>query len=399
MVEIEFSVMCGDSEAFNVLQSLLQRFTAHTRIHVHVTTMPWDTAWNQTLDMALRGQGADLSEISTTWLADLTSMRALQPVPGALQAQLGQGAGYLRGSWQSCQLPDDPQLWALPWLAGTHVLYYRRDWFTAAGLNPQSAFATPTALEAALHVLQTRGITRPWVVSTQGSPSTIRHLTSWIGAAGGDFISPDGKRILFAEPPALAGMAAYFNLRRYLGPEPEKLNDAYATQLFWSGQAAATIEGQWMYAAQKNHAAPEVRDHLGVAQVPGVSCVGGSNLVVWRYTRSPDAAWELARYLTDAQSAALYTYATNLLPPRWDLFEASVLSADPVYRLFTAAIDQGRAWPPLPFSTLIETRLTHALQEIWQALLNNPTADTLTTLETYLRPLQHRLQLTLDTRG
>lgn len=399
MVELEFSVMFGDSEAFRVLQTLLKTFTSQTRIRVKVTPLEWDRAWDQMLNMAFRGQGADISEISFSWLADLTSMRAALPVPPLVQAELGGAERYLRGSWHSCLLPGDEQLWALPWFSGTHVLYYRQDWLAEAGLDEGAAFASAQALEATLQALQARGVERPWVVSTQGTTSTIHHLTSWVLGAGGDFISPDGKRVLFAEPEALDGMAAYFNLCRYLGPGASELDDARAAQLFWGGQAAVTLEGQWIYAGQKNTCSPVVRPNLGVARVPGVPFVGGSNLMVWKHSRSPEAAWQLARFLTGPAAAALYSLETNLLPTRWDLFEASAMGQDPVYRLFANAVDQGRTWPVLPYGTLIETRLRSVLQRIWRDILAEPHPDARAILEKHLFPLQRRLQLTIESQG
>lgn len=400
MADLEFSVMLGESDALEQVRALVQSFSARKNVRVNITSQNWATAWADLVQAAVHGRGPDLAAISTTWLSDLIGMNVLAPLPAHLKTRAGDKAQYFEGAWLSCFLPDDKQMWALPWFTGTHMLYYRKDWLAQAGLTAETAFASAAALDQTLERLQAHGVERPWAVNTQQrSVSTMHHIYSWVLGAGGHFLAPDGKRVTFAESAALAGMAAYFKLGRFLGPEAQTFTDEKALDLFWQGQAAMVLEGQWILASRLPQAAPEVRDNLGLAVVPGVPFVGGSNLVVWNTTRRTELAWELALHLTSPQTAGLYTRANNLLPARWDVFKASEVGRDSLYQHFAQAINSGRAWPALPHTALIESKLRDIFPTIWAEVLSQPEAEVTAILQKHLEPLQKRLQAGIGGHG
>jgi multiple sugar transport system substrate-binding protein len=263
MVELELSVMLGSSDELKELQALLDSFATSRHIQVRLSLLEWTAAWGEIVQAAIHGHGPDVSEIGVSWLADLVGMNALLPLPIVLSAQLGDSSQYLKGSWNACMLQNDPNMWAAPWFAGTRVLYYRRDWLGKAGLDAQSAFASAAALDATLAKLQASGVERPWVVNTHRSTSTVHHLTSWVWGAGGHFLSPDGKAVMFAEKEALDGMEAFFRLGRFLGPDPAKIDDSLAPRLFWGGQAGVTLDGQWEYSTKMRTIAPALAHNIG----------------------------------------------------------------------------------------------------------------------------------------
>lgn len=395
MIELELSVMLGSADELKELQGLLDKFTASRHIPVRLTLLEWTAAWGEIVQAAIHNSGPDISEIGVSWLADLVGMNALLPLPGPMVSQLGTSSQYLKGSWNACTLQNDPNMWAVPWFAGTRVLYYRRDWLEKAGLDPKSAFSSAAALDTSLQKLQDSGVERPWVVNTQRSTSTVHHITCWVWGAGGSFLSADGKAVMFAEKEALDGMEAFFRLGRLMGSNPAVIDDRLANHLFWSGQAGATLDGQWQYATQMRTIDPTLAQNIAVAMVPGVPFVGGSNLVVWKHTRRPEAAWDLLNFLTGENATSMYSKNTNLLPTRWDLLNNSEVGQDPAYQLFAQAVDVGRCWPALPFSALIENRLRDTLALVWQEVLAAPEVNVREILVQHLVPLQRRLQMSI----
>ena len=60
--EIELSIIETDSA---IIAPILEKFESENRVHVRVTTSPWDTSWGQLVKVALYSDGPDVSEIGT----------------------------------------------------------------------------------------------------------------------------------------------------------------------------------------------------------------------------------------------------------------------------------------------------------------------------------------------
>jgi multiple sugar transport system substrate-binding protein len=313
----------------------------------------------------LSGAGPDVSEVGMNWVANLLAMEALRPYHES-ELETLDGQAFLDSSWRSGRLLDDQaqSCWAVPWLADTRVMYYRRDWLRQADIDEQTAFQSHRQLVQTLDTLRACGLEHPLVLPTTFTLETLHNVASWVWGAGGDFISLRPLRTLFGDAPACAGIAAYLSLYRYLPPRP--LDSRLADVLFRQGRAAVTMSGAWFL---QTGAAHDVNDgqpaDIGVAPPPGVPFVGGSNLVVWKRTRQPNLAIELVRFLTSQPVQQHYCPRAGLLPVRLDVLHAPPFSDDLSYRLMSAGLKAGRSFPALSAWGLIEDRLTAELTGLW----------------------------------
>ena len=135
--EIEFSIQAPSAD---LIQPLLAEFEAKHHIHVKLRLLAWDAAWSELVKMALYNDGPDISEVGSTWLGDLMAMSALHAFSSEEIAQLGKASRFLPGAWQGCQLPDRPEVWAIPWLVGARLVFYRREWLLRTGVDEDTAF-------------------------------------------------------------------------------------------------------------------------------------------------------------------------------------------------------------------------------------------------------------------
>ena len=394
MVELELSIMPNAQDPAESVPALAD-FEArhHVRVRVNVLAS-WPTAWADLVRMALYKQGADVSQVGSTWVSNFLAMRALRPFTPREAAEMGGESALLPAAWQSRSPSGEREIWSIPWLTDTRVLFYRRDLLERAGIDEQTAFRSMDALEDTLRRLQASGVTNPWIVPTARLLITVHNLASWIWGAGGDFVSADGKRILFNQKEAPAGIRAYFALYRYMPPGSLRREEFQAQALIQQGQAAVTISGPWEIPGFQRD--PIARATVGAALVPGVPFVGGSNLVIWNHTRHPEAAVELVRFLTSREAQIAYTARVDPLPTRLDALNAPRFADDPLYRVARDSLRVGRAFPAIPLWGLIEDGLTAACAWIWADLLANPDIDLDTVIRQHLDPLARRLNLTLS---
>jgi multiple sugar transport system substrate-binding protein len=391
MKEIEFSVMEGYASDANYLLPLLEAFEKEHHIHVNLIAIPWATAWAQNVKYALYGHGPDVSAVGSAWVGSLASMQALRPfTPQEVQA-LGGAEAYFKAIWQTGQLLSHPATWAIPWHGDVRILYYWKDLLKAAGLeNFEEAFKTDSALVETLEKLQKAGYQSPLAITTQAIAQVLHEAAHWVWNAGGDFMSRDGKWVTFNQSEALTGFKNYFGLLPYVSPNTQQINSG---DLFHARTSPIHIAGLWVpdYLTRV-----ELKDQLGVAQLPRIGYTGGTSFVIWQYTLKERQAFELIQFLASQppfDNRNLQRY--NRLPTRREALNAPLAQNDPFNRTFLQAFQSGRSFPAMRLWGSIQDKLISEVAQIWAELFSNPDQDLETCLHKHLDPLAARLNAVL----
>ena len=399
MVELELSIMFTNEDAVEALRQALQEFEKLYRIWVRLRVLAWEAAWSELVRVALYRSGPDLSEVGTTWIDSFVSMNALRQFEPRELSTLGGAAAFLLPSWRSGAMLGQTQVWAVPWLTDTRVIYYRRDLLQNSGIDEQTAFASLDRLAQTLQRLQESGVAMPLAIPTAHKQTTLHLLAPWVWQAGGHFTSADGRRVQFSEPSARKGIKAYFDLRRFLTPPARNLTDSQTGDLFRQGKAAVIISGHWLLkTVQQLGATDEVMSNLGVTMIPEAPYVGGSNLVVWKHSRQAEAAITLARYLTGQQVQKVIT-DNGLLPARLAVLNDPPFTTDPHYQVIGESLKKGRGFQATYMWGLIEDKLTSMLVKLWAMLLADPALSTDEAIAQYLDPLARELNQSLASYG
>ena len=397
MTELEFSLIAADPNPPEALLAALNDFEAQRKIHVRVRVFSWGTAWPELVKVALYKSGPDVSVIGTTWVDSFTSMSALRPFSRNEIAAMGGPSTFLPAAWASGSPPNRQQVWSIPWTADTRAIYYRRDLLRQAGVDEQTAFQSPEQLAQTLQRLQESGAPIPWLMPTAQTADALHTLASWVWGAGGHFTSDDGRYTRFNEPEARAGIGAYFGLRRYLVPAARNLTDHQADRMFCDGKAAAVVGGNGvLHSIRHQDAAPEVIADTGMALVPGIPFVGGSNLAIWEHSRRAKEALELVRFLSSRPVQADTVPQAGLLPVRLDVLNDPPFTTDPLYQVVSQSLKTGRGLRATYLWGLAESKLVAALSELWSDTFAAETPDQESIIANRLEPLARMLDRTLS---
>jgi multiple sugar transport system substrate-binding protein len=397
MTEIEFSIY-GDQPS-PLEGPILREFEARHQVHVRVNRMAWDDAWPRLFHFAVSGGGPDISHIGALWTSTLVAMNALRPFAPREIAALGGTGAFFAPTWQGAILPGQPDVWAIPFTAYTYIVLYRRDLLQRAGVAEQTAFGSAAAMAETLRCLQAAGVASPWVLPS-GNPYRARvHIAaSWIWGAGGDFVGDDGKQVLFDQPGAHAGMKAFFDLYRYLVPSDYNLTYDECLRRFALGHAAVTIADANSAATLRNWGEnPIVLDNLGVAAVPGIPWIGGSNIVIWREAQArlgrERMAVLLTSFLVNQSTQIEYATASNSLPARIDALPHLKFEPASLGVVLDKALRTGRSYRPALVWVRMLNDLSPAFDAITADVLANPVADTAKAISQHLDPLTRKFRL------
>jgi multiple sugar transport system substrate-binding protein len=397
MNDIEFSVMEGNPGDAQHLLPLLDAFEKQYRIHVNLIGIPWGRGWTEIAKYGIYGSGPDVSSIGSTWIGSLASMQALRPFGAQEVKALGGADAFFEAGWKSVFLPNDSSPWAIPWLADTLVIYFWKDALEKAGVKDfEMALASDAGLFDTLKKLQADGIKHPLAMTTTAnSPVIIQEAAHWIWNAGGDFLSPDFRKVLFTEPAAMSGWRSYFSLAPFISPA--SLKAASSGELFnqrASGDAVVTFAGPWKgVTGRMQH--PEWDQTLGIVPVPGTAFVGGSSLVIWQYSRKSREAFELVRFLSSQPTRIPAAPHEHGLPTRRDALNMPSVEYDPFHRIYLQALQSGRSFPSVRLWGSVEDKLIAQITAIWEKLLADPALDLDACLHEHLNPLAKHLNIVL----
>ena len=392
--ELEFSVMLHGPNIESDMRLLLENFERENRVSVKLTILPWDSGWSALVKYALYGNGPSVSEIGSTWLPSLAGMETLAPVSSAQIARMGGEDAFLQPIWQSAFI--DKKLYGIPWFADTRLIYYRRDLFAKAGLDPALVFQSTQNLSAAVEALKDVSPAAPWIVPTVKSTQNMHIAAPWVWGAGGNFLSPDGASVLFDQPEALAGFCDYFRLGRYMGTE-QRVSVSEVQSSFYFDKAAMIVSGSWM--GRKGiplRALDFVKESYGVAAPPGVPFVGGSHLVIWKNAKKPELAHKLVEYLAYADVQHSFYKTAFMFPTRKDALQSEVDLDDRVWQPSVEALSRGRCFPAVKLWGKLEEAVSTQLAAIWSEIAENPQDSADQIVIKHITDVAERLKITFD---
>jgi multiple sugar transport system substrate-binding protein len=377
-MELSFLTIADSSEDLQPLRDILRSFEKNTSAQVALQRVGWERAWQTLLMDALEGKGPHVSQIGSTWTATMSMMDSLRCFTSDEIVLMGGESQFLPAAWESVKSENQSQVWAIPWSIYTFVLYYRRDLLEHAKLDPEKAFSTPEVMLESFKKLSKNQIT-PWVFPSLHPYADLAHIaSSWARAHGGDFISADGDKPLFARPEASAGLINFFELFPFIPPALCGLSVEACTQAFARGETAVLVGGAEISdeLLHSPYATQEMRDNLEATTLPGVPWIGGDHLVIWKSVRADaqleKTALDLLQYLSRKETQVSFFKAENNLPARLDAYSEISFSlnstADTVHRI----LKTGRPHPSIKLWRRIEAFLNEMLTDIGSAVLRQP---------------------------
>lgn len=235
-------------------------------------------------------------------------------------------------------------LWSLPFNNSVPILYYNKDLFTAAGLDPEDPPETIeellTAAQALTSAPDASGLPTQWGLNTRND--THWFLSTLILENGGQIVAADESQVLYNSPQAVEMLTLWGEWVNTYHVMPanqheEALSDFLAgkvAMLIGSTSAVTTIQSQAPFA-------------VGTAMYPTVDGnrqvpLGGGSLAIFRNddARLTAASWEFAKFMISRESSLFLTSQTGYIPIYGDALDwpeiQTLISETPTRR---AAID------------------------------------------------------------
>lgn len=369
--EITFWHIFDAGPAAEFIDQVVQDFNAaNPDVRVtHLGTNFWDY-WTRLTTATAGGIGPD---VAMNDLGNVPS-RAVAGVILPLDDLLGDDG--LEPFWPATReaVTWDGRVWAMPMETDVRVLYYNKELFRAAGLDPEDPPETWDELVAyadALTVVEGGRIQQLGFGPTLGN--TYFPLYAMLN--GEDFLAEDGS-LRFNTPAAVEALQWMVDRQNAYGSRAMTSFSATfgtgASDPFMSGKVAMIIQNN-TFPGQIAQYAPDL--DYGVAPLPHngtpASWSNGFSLEISASTQAPEAAYRLVEYLMSDEVQAAYARLNYSMVGNMAAAQADDLMADAAWPVFVEQMETSRF---RAFSLEAPTWYDTALQpEVDAALLGTKT--------------------------
>lgn len=302
-------VIWGWESAIKTLKEVEPDFSkAYPNITVeYVVQPPADTYRNIQLAVSAGSGAPDISVIEDSHLAQFVGLGALSDITDQVTPYIPFMNAY---KWQAAQL--DGRAYALPWDSGPVAVYYRRDVFEQAGVDPGTIQTWEDFYQAAKTIKAKTGLPM-WQNSKARNNGRLFEKLIWQRGLG--YVDPAGAVILDKDPRQVEVLQYIDKFwKEGLALDNEEWTDPWYAA-FAEGKVATEVTAAWMGAFLKGWIAPDTAGTWGVFKLPRwqptdaqASNDGGSQLAIFEQSKQQEAAWAYIQFHLGRPESQLLMY-------------------------------------------------------------------------------------------
>ena len=297
-------------QAQKIIDEAIAEFQAQNPdIRVEQIIVGWGDAHSQYTNSLIVGMAPDIVLLGGPWAPEFQRMGAFAPVDQYVSEEI------LNNFLESAIAPvrDGEPIYGLPWEGAPWGLFYRKDLFEQAGLDPEKP---PTTWEELLEYA--KALTTDdccGLMFPAGSWEATDYFMPWMRQAGNpleDYVDGVWKSY-FSSESGLEAINFYVDLIHKHGVTPSKIVSMDwedVKNAFVSGQAAMMFNGMWVINVilESN---PELEGKWGTAMYPagpgGLAVYGYPNyLHISEQSRNKEAAGAFLEFLMDSSDGMSY---------------------------------------------------------------------------------------------
>ncbi|GAB3430050.1 sugar ABC transporter substrate-binding protein [Flindersiella endophytica] len=330
-------------------------FTKQTGVKVNVSWIAWPDVPDKLSAAAAGGKGPDVTEIGNTDVLTWAGQDALADITENVEAW-DEAKGIPDNLWSYEKL--DGGTYAVPWLGGARVVYYRKDWFDELDIKTPTNW---TELEAAAQKIVAAKGKGTAGFAINGGSDAIHTIAPFIWGNGGEIATKDGDTWVSKvdEPAAKEAIEFYSGLVTKSKVSPAAYAGKNSVEIqsdFINGKVGMYLEGSWGIAqiTDPKKGKPELADKVGTFALPAKTggpapqFAGGNDLAVWNDSQAKDVAFDYVKLIAGKKYVEKYAPISGLLPEYTELLQSDAYTKDPKLAPYAQAFAVARGYPTSP---------------------------------------------------
>jgi multiple sugar transport system substrate-binding protein len=386
---IEYSIW-GDPAELQSQAAIVDDFrAANPTITVNVTVADWDAYWEKLLTGISGGAAPDVFAMDGPIGPDYQLRDVLLDLT-PLIAEDGFDLGQLDANAVKQFTTRDGKTFGLPRDLNVVALYYNKTMFDAAGIAyPDDTWDWDKLVEVGKQLTldtDADGTVDQWGLYTE-TTDMENAWSSFVWQAGGDIINADSTATALDQPESAAGIQFLQDLiwKHKIMADPAVF--AETGDAFEQGLAAMEINGSWLV---PTHEAAGLT--FGIAPLPRgaagqASSVNATGAVVYKGTKSPEAAWELVKYLAGPVAQAKIMALKASVPANEEILATTYPTSFEGAQVFADTLAYAHLKPSFPGYEEFVTILQAELDENVYNAPNKTAADAIASVNEQLNSI------------
>ncbi|MEN2742638.1 sugar ABC transporter substrate-binding protein [Microbacterium sp. X-17] len=364
------SVWVRDSESTLITKLAADFNKSHTDQQVKVTIVPSADYVQKFGTAAAGGNAPDVASMDLVYAPYFASVGALTDISDKVKTLPWKNdmspAHVSQGQYQG-------KTYALPFTGDVSVMYYNKNLFKQAGLDPEKPPATMAEVQADAEKIASIGNgTYGFAFSGACGGCNIFSMGPYIWAQKGNLLSANGKKAQFDSAEVTNTLSMYRDLWSMNAmPQLVKTDSgSNAGDAFKQGKVGIFNWGDFYLSALTDPTAGAKFD-WGVALIPGASngqsasFAGGDDIAIPSGSKNPEGAWTFLKWVTD-KSAQTIMADNGVMPIRLDLLDSIYTGKDPRNQVFAQALAKGH----VPYS-VVENELINDSNGVWSTMIQD----------------------------
>ncbi len=345
-----------------LMQGLINEFEKENPyIKVRLQQLTWEYGMDKFVISLAAGNAPDICELGTTWIARFASSGVLLDITDQIKDIKDK---YFL--WDSATYNE--RIYGVPWLAGTRVLFYNKDLFTEAGLDPNAPPQTWKELLYAANKIHNPQEGR-WGFSIYvGEPeSPWQEFLPFAWSNGSRILSENLKDSFFYSKETLEALDFYKKISAYSIMERQ----SQINELFAEGKIGMQISGSWNL-----RLIPSINPGLnfGVCLLPkpstdpqarAISFSGGELFVITKNSKHPKEALRLIQFLTSKKNVMeIVRIQQNVVPAQKEALQDQYYTDYSEQKTFLLQLANAASPPNHPRWTQIQEEITTMIEKV-----------------------------------
>lgn len=362
------SIWARDSQSA-FMNTLAEEFNAsQDDVQVEVTLVPAAEFVQKFGTAAAGGNAPDIASMDLVYAPYFASVGALADITDRVE-ELSYKDDLSPGHVAQGQY--EGKTYALPFTGDVSVMYYNKDLFRAAGLDPEQPPTTMAEVQAAAEAIAAIGDgSYGFAFSGACGGCNIFSMTPYVWASGGNVLSDDGTEALLDSTEVTDTMTMYRDMWDG-GVMPELVQSdsgSNAGDAFKAGKVGIFNWGNFFLSSLTDPTEGAKFD-WGLALIPGAeagqsaSFAGGDDIAITAGAKNPDGAWAFLEWVTGEDGQQVIADA-GVIPTRLDLIDDIYVTEDERYEVFADALAVGK----VPYS-VIENELFNDPNGVWSTMI------------------------------
>ena len=333
-------VECGDKLSAVHADLITKWEAANAGFKIAPEAVGWDQCQDKVTTLAAAGTPVGLAYVGSRTLKQFSGNGLIVPVP-MTDAEKKSYYPYIVET-----VTSGGQQWGVPVAFSTKSLYWNKDLFAAAGLDPEKAPATWADELAAAKAIKEKTGKAGFGVVAKTFDNTMHQFLHWVYSNNGSVIDANNK-ITLNSPENLEALTALKDITAYAEEGPTSYEQNEVRAIFLDGklgmiQASVGAKGLLKDAKFKWGVAPlPLGPH---AKGPGTLLITDS-FAVFKGTGVEDKAVAFAKFLASPENQPVYEAAEGLTPLRPGPAVDKLVAGDANWKPFIDGISYGGPEP------------------------------------------------------